>query len=108
MTGSWKLPLIRVLVTTPRDAQERRQWEWKAALRQLSRERRIQFSRELKEPLSQGPSQSWGSGSDGDWRVRVVGGLETLPEAAAERAVVDGAANLEQPVGAAPGPAHLL
>src|SRR5215218_11161498 len=31
-----------------------------------------------------------------------------MAEAGAERAVVDGAANLEQQVGAAPGPAHLL
>ena len=34
--------------------------------------------------------------------MRVVGGLEALPEAEAERAVVDGAADLEQPVGATP------
>src|SRR3954451_20311312 len=40
--------------------------------------------------------------------MRIVGGLEALPEADAEHAVVDGAADLEQPVGAAPGPAHLL
>src|SRR5690349_10509844 len=53
-------------------------------------------------------SRSWGSGCDGRWRVRVVGGPEALPEADAERAVVDGAADPEQPVGAAPGPAHLL
>src|SRR4051794_1201931 len=58
--------------------------------------------------LNSEPSRSWGSGCDGRWRVRVVGGLEALPEAGAERAVVDGAADLEQPVGAAPGPAHLL
>src|SRR4051794_31203607 len=55
-----------------------------------------------------GLPQDWGSGGDGRWRVRVVGGPEALPEAGAERAVVDGAADLEQPVGAAPGPAHLL
>src|SRR3954452_3118593 len=44
--------------------------------------------------------------------MRIVGGLEALPEAgaerAAERAVVDGAADLEQPIGTAPRPAHLL
>ena len=40
--------------------------------------------------------------------MRVVGGLEALPEADAERAVVDSAADLEQPVGATPRPAHLL
>src|SRR3954454_15693602 len=55
-----------------------------------------------------GLPQDWGSGCDDRWRVLVVGGLEALPEAGAERAVVDGAADLEQPVGAAPGPAHLL
>src|SRR5918911_5488282 len=55
-----------------------------------------------------GLSRDWGSCRDGCWRMRVVGGLEALPEAGAERAVVDGAADLEQAVGPAPGPAHLL
>src|SRR4051812_13439515 len=55
-----------------------------------------------------GLPQDWGSGCDGRWRVLVVGGSEALPEAGTERAVVDGAAGPEQPVGAAPGPAHLL
>src|SRR3954470_12236746 len=55
-----------------------------------------------------GLSQDWGSCRDGCWRMRIVGGLEALPEADAERAVVDGAADLEQPVGPAPGPAPLL
>ncbi len=41
-------------------------------------------------------------------REQVIGGVEALPEAAAERADVDGAADLEQQVGAAPRPAHLL
>src|SRR5215213_5996890 len=54
------------------------------------------------------PSRSWGSGCNGGWRVRAVGGLEALPEADTERAVVDGAADLEQQIGPAPGPAHLL
>src|SRR3954452_15183000 len=58
--------------------------------------------------VARGLPQDWGSGCDGHWRVLVVGGLEALPEAGAERAVVDGAADLEQPIGAAPGPAHLL
>src|SRR3954465_5175332 len=55
-----------------------------------------------------GLSRDWGSCRDGCWRMRIVGGLEALPEAGAERAVVDGAADLEQQVGPAPGPAHLL
>src|SRR4051794_41502374 len=38
----------------------------------------------------------------------VVGGLETLPETGAERAVVNSTADLEQPVGAVSGPTHLL
>jgi transposase-like protein len=58
--------------------------------------------------LAGGLSRDWGSCRDGCWRMRIVGGLEALPEAGAERAVVDGAADLEQPVGPAPGPAHLL
>src|SRR4051794_2678206 len=51
----------------------------------------------VKPPVKMtgGPSRSWGSGG---WRHGHV-----LPEAGAERAVVDGAADLEQPVGAAPG-----
>src|SRR4051812_40143263 len=57
---------------------------------------------------SQGLSRDWGSCHDGCWRMRTVGGLEALPEAGAERAVVDGAADLEQPIGTAPRPAHLL
>src|SRR4051794_21063974 len=57
---------------------------------------------------STGLSQSWGSGCDGRCQVPVVGGLETLAEAGAERAVVDRTADLEQPVGTTPGPAHLL
>src|SRR3954454_13415513 len=55
-----------------------------------------------------GPSQSWGSGGHRQWRVWVVGRQELLPETGAERAVVEGAADLEQPIGPAPGPAHLL
>ena len=41
-------------------------------------------------------------------RVTVVGSLEALPEAAAERAIVDGEVDLEQPIGAPPPPAQLL
>src|SRR5206468_6202395 len=55
-----------------------------------------------------GPSQSWGSGGHRHWRVWVVGRQEFLPETGAERAVVEGAADLEQQIGPAPGPAHLL
>src|SRR4051794_5308319 len=50
----------------------------------------------------------WGSSGGSDRRVPVIGGLEALPEAGAERAIVDGAADLQQPIGAAPRPAHLL
>src|SRR3954470_22772627 len=64
--------------------------------------------RSITEAIDTGPSQSWGSGGHRHWRVWVVGWQEFLPEAGAERAVVDGAADLEQQVGPAPGPAHLL
>src|SRR3954465_12181439 len=37
-----------------------------------------------------GLSRDWGSCRNGCWRMRIVGGLEALPEAGAERAVVDG------------------
>src|SRR3954468_4080703 len=59
-------------------------------------------------PPATGPSQSWGSGGHRHWRVWVVGRQEFLPETGAERAVVEGAADLEQQIGPAPGPAPLL
>ncbi len=53
-------------------------------------------------------SQNWGSGGDRHWQVRVVGWQELLSEAGTERAIVDGAPNLQQQIGAASRPAHLL
>ena len=53
-----------------------------------------------------GPSTEWGSGSDS--RLGAGIGFEELSEAGAEFAVEDGAANLEQEIGAAAGPSHLL
>src|SRR4051794_30799063 len=47
---------------------------------------------------STGPSQSWGSGGHRHWRVWVVGRQEFLPETGAERAVVEGAADLEHQI----------
>jgi hypothetical protein len=56
-----------------------------------------------------GPSQVWGwSGRDGRFRVWIVGWVKSLSEAGAERAVVDGAAHLEQKIGPSPRPAHRL
>src|SRR3954466_15739580 len=52
--------------------------------------------------------RNWGSGCAGDFGERVVRGKEALPKAGAKRAVVDGAADLEQPIGTASRPAHLL
>src|SRR4051794_38134504 len=57
---------------------------------------------------TQGLPRDWGSCRGGDFGERVVRSEEALPEAGAECAVVDGAADLEQPVGATPRPAHLL
>src|SRR3954451_18066057 len=45
-----------------------------------------------------GLSRDWGSCRDGCWRMRILGCVEALPKAGAERAVVDGVADLEQPV----------
>src|SRR3954451_969616 len=59
-------------------------------------------------PSDKGLSRDWGSCRNGCWRMRIVGGLEALPEVGAERAVVEGAAALEQQVGPAPGPAPRL
>jgi len=50
---------------------------------------------------SSGLSQDWGSGRDRHWRVWIVGWVESLSEAGTERAVIDGAPNLEQQVRAA-------
>ncbi len=55
-----------------------------------------------------GLSQDWGSGGDCHWRAWIVGWLELLSEAGTERAIIDGAPNLQQQVGAAPRPAHPL
>ena len=49
-----------------------------------------------------------GSGSHGQVAGGINLGLEELSEAGAEFAVEDGAADLEQEVGATTGPAHLL
>ena len=51
---------------------------------------------------AKGLSRDWGSGCGSYWWGRVIGGVETMPEACAERAVVDCAADLEQPVGTTP------
>ena len=58
--------------------------------------------------MEAGLPQTWGSGCDGRWRVTVIVSLEALPETGAERTIVNGAADLEQPVGAASRPPHLL
>jgi len=55
-----------------------------------------------------GPSQDWGSGCDRHRWVWIVGWMELLSEAGTERAIIDGAPNLEQQVGPASRPAHLL
>ena len=44
----------------------------------------------------------------GDGVDKIVSWVEFLSESGVEFAVVDGAANLEQEIGAAPRPAHLL
>jgi hypothetical protein len=56
----------------------------------------------------QGLSQDWGSGSGCHGPTWIIGWLELLSEAGAERAIADDAVNLEQQVGAASRPAHLL
>ena len=56
----------------------------------------------------EGLSQDWGSGDDRHRWVWIVGWLELLSEAGTERAIIDSAANLEQQIGTASRPAHLL
>src|SRR4051812_20146082 len=50
----------------------------------------------------------WGSGSHGHAGGGFGFGIEQMTEAGAELAIDDGAADLEQEIGAAAGPAHLL
>src|SRR5271165_6316035 len=74
------------------------------ALRPAARE--VEVATAMSES---GPSQDWGcSGRDRRLRELIVSRMEFLSEAGAERSIVDGAANLEQKIGAAPGPAHRL
>src|SRR3954453_6808131 len=55
-----------------------------------------------------GPSRDWGSGRHGQAGGGIGFSIEELAESGAELAVDDGAADLEQAIGAAAGPAHLL
>ena len=56
----------------------------------------------------EGPAQDWGSGCDRHWRGWIVCGLEFLSKGGTERAIIDGATNLQQEIGAASRPSHLL
>ena len=55
-----------------------------------------------------GLPRDWGSGSDSRFGAEIFLSFEKLSEAGAELAVEDGAADLEQEIGAAAGPPHLL
>jgi hypothetical protein len=55
-----------------------------------------------------GLPQGLGSGRDRHRRGWIVGRLELLSEIRTEGAIVDGATNLKQQIGAASRPAHLL
>jgi hypothetical protein len=58
--------------------------------------------------IEAGPSSDWGSGRHGQVGLGIDFGLEQVTEAGAELAVENGAADLEQEIGAAAGPSHLL
>src|ERR1700722_7771406 len=62
----------------------------------------------MKGNRALGLPQSLGSGRDRYRRGWIVGRLELLSETGAEGAIIDGATNLKQQIGAASGPAHLL
>src|SRR3954453_22516149 len=55
-----------------------------------------------------GPSRDWGSGRHGQAGGGIGFSIEELAESGAELAVDDGTADLEQGIGAAARPAHLL
>ena len=55
-----------------------------------------------------GLSQVWGSSSNRGLGRRSIGRVEPVSEAGSERAIVDGAADLEEEIGPSSGPAHLL
>jgi len=71
----------------------------------LERGRRQRLQHQL---AGTGLSQVWGSGGDRHRWAWIVGWLESLSEAGTERAIIDGATDLEQQIGAASRPAHLL
>src|SRR5690242_17648057 len=69
----------------------------------------IAAAEELYQAETMGTAWRLGvSGGSRCLRERIIGGIESLPEAGAERAVVDGATNLEQEIGPSSRPAHLL
>jgi len=75
----------------------------------LSKGKRIEpIDYHVRNGTTEGPSRDWGSGGDRHWRAWIVGWVESLSEAGTERAIIDGAPNLQQQVGAASRPTHLL
>ena len=50
---------------------------------------------------NEGLPQSWGSRGYSHERVRIVGGFESLSETGTESAIINGASNLQQQIGAA-------
>jgi hypothetical protein len=58
--------------------------------------------------MARGTAARLGSGRYRHWRERIVGWLEPLSEVGTERAIVNGAANLQQEIGTSSRPAHLL
>jgi hypothetical protein len=58
--------------------------------------------------VDSGLPQGLGSRRDRHWRGWIVGWLALLSEIRTEDAIVDGATNLKQQIGAASRPAHLL
>ena len=58
--------------------------------------------------LTRGLAQDWGSGGERHRRKCIVRGLVFLSVGRTERAIVDGATNLQQEIRAISRPAHLL
>src|SRR5690242_12001513 len=77
---------------------------------QRNRGQRLAMSLQTPEKIRtlQGLSRHWGSGRYGQAGGGIGFRIEELAEPGAELAVDDGAADLEQEIGAAAGPAHLL
>src|SRR5271166_2201859 len=108
-TGSNVLGAMAPITASSRAARGDCSSATRVASRPLSKRERSSLQASCR--CASGSGTAWRLGVSGRnrcLRERIVGGLESLSEAGAERAVIDGAANLKQKIRPSPRPAHLL